>query len=103
VVGCEHEYSKRLAIAHPFTYRELARIVQIGYDYPIDHQGIQCVLEFHTTRVSIGVMMDVFQVAEKGRMPSVDEMEAKQQELIRSLPSQEEFGQRLFGDDRQTD
>ena len=31
----------RLAIAHPFTARELARIVREGYRYPVDHRGIQ--------------------------------------------------------------
>jgi transposase len=37
----------RLAIAHPFTARELARIVRDGYGYPVDHRGIQRVLEQH--------------------------------------------------------
>jgi hypothetical protein len=37
----------RLAIAHPFTARELARIVRDGYGYPIDHRGIQRVLAQH--------------------------------------------------------
>jgi len=37
----------RLAIAHPFTYRELARIVQEGYGHPMDYRGIQHVLERH--------------------------------------------------------
>jgi hypothetical protein len=37
----------RLAIAHPFTYRELAHIVQEGYSPPVDHRGIQQVLERH--------------------------------------------------------
>ena len=37
----------RLAIAHPFSYRELAWIVQDGYGYPIDYRGIQHVLERH--------------------------------------------------------
>jgi transposase len=37
----------RLAIAHPFTAREVARIVRAGYRYPIDHRGIQRVLEQH--------------------------------------------------------
>lgn len=37
----------RLAIAHPFTYRELARIVRDAYEYPIDYRGIQRVLELH--------------------------------------------------------
>jgi Homeodomain-like domain len=34
-------------MAHPFTARELARIVREGYRYPIDHRGIQRVLEQH--------------------------------------------------------
>jgi hypothetical protein len=37
----------RLAIAHPFTARELAQIIQDGYGYPVDHRGIQRVLEQH--------------------------------------------------------
>ena len=34
----------RLAIAHPFTARELAQMVRDGYHYPVDHRGIQRVL-----------------------------------------------------------
>jgi putative transposase len=37
----------RLAMAHPFTARELARIVRDGYHLPIDHRGIQRVLARH--------------------------------------------------------
>jgi transposase InsO family protein len=37
----------RLALAHPFTARELARVVRDGYHYPVDHRGIQRVLEQH--------------------------------------------------------
>ena len=37
----------RLALAHPFTARELARIVQTCYDLPIDHRGIRRVLDLH--------------------------------------------------------
>jgi transposase InsO family protein len=37
----------RLAIAHPFTARELARIVRDGYHAPVDHRGIQRVLAQH--------------------------------------------------------
>jgi hypothetical protein len=36
-----------LAIAHPFTERELARIVRDCYRYAIDHRGIRRVLEWH--------------------------------------------------------
>jgi transposase len=37
----------RLAIAHPFTARELARIIRDGYHYAIDYRGIQRVLAQH--------------------------------------------------------
>jgi leucine-zipper of insertion element IS481 len=37
----------RLAMAHPFTARELARMVRDGYHYPVDHRGIQRVLAQH--------------------------------------------------------
>jgi transposase InsO family protein len=37
----------RLAIAHPFTARELARIVRECYHQPIDYRGIQRVLAQH--------------------------------------------------------
>jgi hypothetical protein len=37
----------RLALAHPFTTRELARIVQTCHAITIDHRGIQRVLEVH--------------------------------------------------------
>jgi transposase len=41
------QYIVRLAIAHPFTARELARIVRDGYRYTIDYRGIQRVLAHH--------------------------------------------------------
>jgi leucine-zipper of insertion element IS481 len=37
----------RLALAHPFTARELARIIRDGYHYAIDYRGIQRVLAQH--------------------------------------------------------
>ena len=37
----------RLAIAHPFTARELARVVRDCYHYPVDYRGIQRVLAPH--------------------------------------------------------
>src|SRR5918912_2792862 len=37
----------RLALAHPFTARELARLVQTCDDIAIDHRGIKRVLELH--------------------------------------------------------
>jgi hypothetical protein len=37
----------RLAMAHPFTARELARIVRDSSHFPVDHRGIQRVLAQH--------------------------------------------------------
>ena len=37
----------RLALAHPFSARELARIIRDGYHYAIDDRGIQRVLPQH--------------------------------------------------------
>jgi hypothetical protein len=37
----------RLALAHPFTARELARIIRDGYRYAVDYRGIQRVLAPH--------------------------------------------------------
>ena len=37
----------RLAIAHPFTLRELAQIVRDCYHVPVDYRGIQRVLAYH--------------------------------------------------------
>jgi transposase len=37
----------RLAMAHPFTAHELARVVRDGYHYPVDHRRIQRVLTRH--------------------------------------------------------
>ena len=37
----------RLALAHPFTYRELARIVETCYGHSVDHHGIRRVLDLH--------------------------------------------------------
>jgi transposase len=37
----------RLALAHPFTARELARIIRDGYHYAMDYRGIQRVLAQH--------------------------------------------------------
>jgi transposase len=37
----------QLAIAHPFTDRELARIVREAYHLSVDHRGIRRVLEWH--------------------------------------------------------
>ena len=37
----------RLALAHPFTARELARIIQIWHALPIDYRGIQRILALH--------------------------------------------------------
>jgi hypothetical protein len=37
----------RLAIAHPFTLRELAQIVRDCYHVSVDYRGIQRILEYH--------------------------------------------------------
>ena len=37
----------RLAMAHPFTYRELAKVVQDCYHYSVDYRGIQRLLKLH--------------------------------------------------------
>src|SRR5262245_21303019 len=37
----------RLALAHPFTARELARLIQTCYAIPIDQRGVRRVLELH--------------------------------------------------------
>ncbi|MFH1740016.1 MAG: DDE-type integrase/transposase/recombinase [bacterium] len=37
----------RLALAHPFTHRELAGIVRVCYNYTVHHQGIRRLLEVH--------------------------------------------------------
>lgn len=37
----------RLALAHPFTTRELARIVQTCHAIAVDHRGIRRVLDLH--------------------------------------------------------
>jgi transposase InsO family protein len=43
----------RLALAHPFTAHELARIVQTCHAIAIDHRGIQRVLDVHQLRPDV--------------------------------------------------
>jgi transposase len=58
----------RLAMAHPFTARELARIVQECYHQPIDYRGIQRVLAQH--RLSPAALQRPPQVALEGSLPT---------------------------------
>ena len=37
----------RLALTHPFTCRELARIVEVSYGHAMNHHGIQRLLDVH--------------------------------------------------------
>jgi transposase len=58
----------RLAMAHPFTARELARIVRECYHQPIDYHGIQRVLAQH--RLSPAALQRHYQVALQASLPS---------------------------------
>jgi hypothetical protein len=58
----------RLAMAHPFTARELARIVRECYHQPIDYRGIQRVLAQH--RLSPAALQRHHQVALQGSLPT---------------------------------
>jgi transposase len=57
----------RLAIAHPFTARELARIVQECYHEPIDYRGIQRVLARH--QLSPAALQRHRQAAQQASLP----------------------------------
>ena len=57
----------QLAIAHPFTDRELARIVRDCYRYAIDHRGIRRVLEWH--HLSPDVLKHRRQQAQQAPLP----------------------------------
>ncbi len=57
----------RLAMAHPFTARELARIVRDGYHAPVDHRGIQRVLAQH--HLSPDVLQDHRLQAQQAPIP----------------------------------
>jgi Homeodomain-like domain len=57
----------RLALAHPFTARELARIVQTCYDIAIDHRGIRRVLEL--PQLSPAVLRLHYQTTHQATLP----------------------------------
>jgi transposase len=57
----------RLALAHPFTARELARIVQTCYELPIDHRGVRRVLELH--QLSPEVLRFHYQTTHQAALP----------------------------------
>jgi hypothetical protein len=57
----------RLAMAHPFTARELARIVQECYHQPVDYRGIQRVLARH--RLSPDALQRHHQAAPQASLP----------------------------------
>ena len=57
----------RLALAHPFTARALARIIQVGYESPIDHRGIRRVLELH--QLSPEVLRLHYQTTHQAALP----------------------------------
>jgi transposase InsO family protein len=59
----------QLAIAHPFTDRELARMVRDGYRYTIDHRGIRRVLEWH--RLSPEVLQRRRHRAQQAPLPTL--------------------------------
>jgi transposase InsO family protein len=57
----------RLALAHPFTARELARIVQTCYAIVIDHRGIRRVLDLH--QLSPEVLRLHYQTTHQASLP----------------------------------
>jgi hypothetical protein len=57
----------RLAMAHPFTARELARIIQEWYHEPIDYRGIQRVLARH--QLSPAALQRHRQAAQQASLP----------------------------------
>jgi transposase len=59
----------QLAIAHPFTDRELARIVQVAYHLSVDHRGIRRVLEWH--HLSPDVLRHRRQQAQQASLPAL--------------------------------
>jgi transposase InsO family protein len=57
----------RLALAHPFTARELARIVRTCYTITIDHRGIRRVLDLH--QLSPEVLRLHYQTTQQAALP----------------------------------
>jgi transposase len=62
------QYLVQLAIAHPFTDRELARIVREAYHLSVDHRGIRRVLEWH--HLSPEVLKHRRQQAQQAPLPA---------------------------------
>jgi hypothetical protein len=62
------QYIVRLAMAHPFTACELARIVRECYHQPIGYRGIQRVLAQH--RLSPAALQRHHQVAQQASLPT---------------------------------
>ena len=58
----------RLALAHPFTAHELARIVQTCHALPIDHRGIRRVLALH--HLSPDVLQLHYAILQQTHLPS---------------------------------
>jgi transposase len=59
----------QLAIAHPFTDRELAHMVREAYSISVDHRGIRRVLEWH--HLSPEVLKSRRQQAEQAPLPAL--------------------------------
>src|SRR5262252_10102982 len=57
----------RLALAHPFTARDLARIIQTCYELAIDHRGVRRVLELH--QLSPAVLSLHYQTTQPAALP----------------------------------
>jgi hypothetical protein len=57
----------RLALAHPFTARELARIVQTCYDIAMDHRGMRRVRDLH--QLSPAVLRLHYQTTQQAALP----------------------------------
>ena len=57
----------RLALAHPFTARELAQIIQTCYEITLDHRGIRRVLDLH--QLSPEVLQLHYQTTQQTALP----------------------------------
>src|SRR5499427_3030052 len=57
----------RLALAHPFTARELARFIQTCYELAIEHRGVRRVLELH--QLSPAVLSLHYQTTQPAALP----------------------------------
>ena len=81
----------RLAMAHPFTYRELARIVEVGYGHAVDHHGIRRLLDVHHLTPKM-LKVHHQQAQQSDPLPPVPTPEQLQLALI---PSPRSLSQRL--------